>query len=908
MMNREKLLMDFGWRFHLGDITPPAIHPLLIMEVYLAAKSLRGRGAAAYEYNDDGWRTVNLPHDYVIEGTPSQQESSAGASLKREPAWYRRYFRLDPGDRGKRISLEFEGVATHCTVWVNGHQMIRHFGGYNGFEIDITDVAKYGDERNVVAVRVDVGEFEGWWYEGGGIYRHVWLHKTDPLHVGRYGTYIVSEDKGGQWENRVETTVCNSAEEAQSGVLCSRILDAAGRPVAECRDPFTVEAGGETVVYSLLHVKDPALWSPEEPNLYTLSSSIYVGDSRKDVYATTFGYRTILFDPEEGFFLNGVNLKIKGACVHEDFGGQGVGVSDNLKEFRIRRMKEMGCNGYRTAHNLHSEITLDLCDREGMLVMDENRWFESWGDGISQLEDMVRRDRNHPCVIFWSLGNEEPIQGFEAGKKIVRTMGRVIKKLDRTRPVLMAMHTGLLNGQATSVSDVIGVNYNQEILPEIHRANPTRPMVGSENYSVSDEPEADRARGIETWRLVKTLPYMMGYYIWTGIDYRGEHRYPTLLATCGGLDLNCRKKEDFYVYESFWKDAPMVHVGPHWNLTPDEEGMVEVTVVSNAETVELLCNGVSLGKKAADIFDLTPWRVPYTPGELTAIAYSGGKEVARDVVRTAGEPVGLALKLENDGVCANDEDCAVVSATAVDGSGTPVPTACGMVRFSVNGAGELLSTCSGDSRDLDPCPAASRRLYQGQCAAVIRVRAGRGPLEVRVEGDGLADGCLTVEPAACAGRPFVPVCGASSLRGWRISPVFTNRDSLEACIAAGVDDTWRSLEIGTGVYQPDFYNLEDDASFTRRTQFAAYYLNTPAPELASGREASLRFDQVQGKIEVTVRQGDRVWTGRKDDYEPGPAEVRVEGFAPEGAMEILARFEASDTSAGIIYPVHWMSV
>lgn len=906
-MNREKLLMDAGWKFHLGDVAPPEIHPLIIIEVYLATKSLRGRGAAAYEYDDRNWRNVDLPHDYVVEGTPSPKESSAGGSLKRETGWYRRYFQLDPSDRGKRLTLEFEGVCTHCTVWVNGHLMQRHFGGYNGFEIDITDVAKYGDERNVVAVRVDTGEFEGWWYEGGGIYRHVWLNKMDPLHVGRYGTYIISEDKGTHWENQVETTISNRSYEAHAGVLRSEIVDGAGRVVARTEDPFQVDSYEQTVVRTTLQVKNPALWSLESRNLYTLVSKIYVGSEQKDTYSTIFGYRTIRFDPDEGFFLNGINVKIKGACVHEDFGGQGVGLSDNLKRFRIRRMKEMGCNGYRTAHNPHSTATLDICDQEGMLVMDENRWFESWGDGISQLEDMVRRDRNHPSVVFWSLGNEEPIQGFESGKRITRAMRQAIKKLDKTRPVLLAMHTGLLNGQATSVSDVIGVNYNHEILAQIHEANPNTPMVGSENYSVSDEPEADRPSGIETWRLVKTLPYMMGYYIWTGIDYRGEHRYPTVLAPCGALDINCQPKEDFYVYQSFWKEEPGIHVGPHWNLTPDEDGTVEVTVTSNTESVELLCNGLSLGRRNGGVYDLTPWRIPYTPGELTAVGYDNGREVVRDTIRTAGPAKRLVLRAETEDACANGEDCIVVSATAVDENGVVVPTATNLVRFSVGMGGKLLSTCNGDPWDHIPCPADERPLYRGRCTAVIRVPGKAQSLQIRVEGKELQADTLILELTAGNTAPSVPLCKPTTLHGWRISPVCSSRQSLEELVNDGVDDRWRPLQVGTGAYQPEFYNLDDESSLTKGLQFAAFYLKTEAPVSMPGKRTYLRFDEAHGKLDVVIRQGEKSWRAKKEDYEPGHLIVPMDGWNEGENVEITAFMEVETSSSGITQPIHWFT-
>ena len=902
-MNREKRLLDQGWKFHLGDVEPPEIHPLLIIEVYRATKSQRGRGAAGREYDDSAWRTVDLPHDYAVEGTPSPKELSSHASLPRENAWYRRYFKLDEADRGKRITLEFDGVATHCSVWVNGHLMKRHFGGYNGFEIDVTDIVSYGAETNTIAVRVQNEEFEGWFYEGTGIYRHVWLNTTSPVCVGRYGTYIVSEKQTGDtWRSRVETTVRNDLYQPAEVTLRSTITAPDGTVAAVQEESFHMEPRSVCTRNTELQVENPALWSLEERNLYTLVSELLVDGERTDAYHTRFGYRTIEFDPDHGFFLNGKSVKIKGSCVHEDFGGQGNAYADNIKRYRIHQLQKMGCNGYRTAHNPHSVETMDICDEEGMLVMDENRWFESWGEGLEQLEDMVRRDRNHPCIIFWSLGNEEPIQAFESGKRVANAMRAAIKKLDATRPVMMAMHTGLLNGKATSVSDVIGANYNHQILDAVHAANPNTPIVGSENYSVSDEPEADRQGGIETWRLVNTRDYMMGYFIWTGLDYRGEHRYPTVLATCGGLDMNCLPKEDFYVYQMFWSEKPMVHVGPHWNLTPDADGNVQLNVYSNAERVELQLNGKKIAERKIDEYDLTPWTVPYAPGELRAIARNGESVVAEDVIRTASAAAKLALRVENLPVYDNGEDMALVSVHAVDAAGTPVPDADFEVRFSCTERGEIRSTCNGSEWDLVSCVSKARRLYNGRCAAVIAVRASDEPLIVRAEADGIEPAELTVPLEKGERRPFVEPVEASSLRGWKISPVVTARPDMKKILAEGPGADWYRTQVGVG-YQPEFFNLSGAASFERVEKYAIYYLKTKLPE-KTDEGLRLRFEEVNGKLDVFVLTEGSCFTGRKEIYEADALEVPVSGH-PGAEAEIYVFLEAGEVSSGIMMPVHW---
>ena len=906
---RERLLMDRGWKFHRGDVTLPAVHPALIIEVYRQTKSQRGRGPAAEEYDDTDWRTVDLPHDYAVEGTPDPDEPSAAGSLARPNAWYRRYFRLPESARSQRVTLTFDGIATHANVWVNGHLMARHFGGYMGFAVDMTDVARFGDDENVVSVFVHNEEPEGWWYEGAGIYRHVWLTLTDPVHVARCGVYVTNQaGEEDRWTTRASVTVENESDSSASVAVRARLMDDKGCAVAEALSaPREVAAGESAVFENTLCVERPALWLVDSPNLYRVIIEVLLDGDAVDRVETVTGFRTLAFSPEEGFFLNGRPMLIKGVCAHQDFGGEGIGQPDSLKRFRIRQLKAMGCNAYRTAHNPPSPEFLRLCDEEGLLVMDENRWFESYGEGLAQLEDMIRRDRNHPCVVFWSLGNEEPVQGFETGRRIFASMKKAVKRLDDTRPLLMAMHNGLMNGQAAAVCDVLGVNYNEAMIEAIHARNPDKPMIGSENYSLSDEPEANRALGIETWRLVKTLPYMSGCFIWTGIDYRGEHRYPTVLAACGALDINCLPRDDFYAYQAYWKDGPTVRLCPK-NAAPPEPGeTLRLGVYSNAEMVELFVNGRLAERRAIPEFDLPEWVLPYEPGEWKAVAMNGGRAVAEHTLHLGGAATALKLTLLTPEMRANGRDAALIVTQAVDAAGNPVPWAEGEARFEVLEGGRLSSTCSGAEDDHVPCPAAARKLHRGRCAAVVRLDNGRGAdveLTVRVTSPTLEGDTLVVALRGEGPVPEIPPVSSGNIRGFMISSAVTEAPDWEAFLREGPDDTFKPTAVGVG-YQPEFFRPDAEASFERYTQYARYYAKTRVPDGAGGADAVLRFEEVEGKLRAAVRVSGRLYEAQKPAGEVGRLDVPVPGLVDGAEAEIFLLMGADTTSCGLMRPVHW---
>jgi len=505
---RERLSMDFGWKFHLGDIPAPssASHG----EAYMNVKAGEAGSGAKPDFDDSAWRTVDVPHDWAVEGSFAPEHNlshgylPAGISATAAVGWYRKTFLLPPEDSGRRLRVEFDGVFRNCTVWLNGFRLGNNLSGYTSFAYDVTDAANCGGE-NVLSVRVDASAFEGWWYEGAGIYRHVWLVKTDPLAVAHWGTFVRAEllDSGDRFVSHdavltIETTVANEHDRDADCELVSEIIAPDGNAVATVRSQARLAAGERHDFAQTAAVPQPALWSVDSPNLYRLRTIVkgdpqgsHTGDPEGptaavaravDEYSTTFGIRSVRFDPDQGFFLNGKPLKLKGTCNHQDHAGVGVAVPDRINEFRIQRLKEMGSNAYRCAHNPPTPELLDACDRLGMLVMDENRILGSSPEVLGQLDSLVRRDRNHPCVIIWSLANEEPAQGTEAGARIAATMKRLVRRLDPSRPVTMAMN-GAWGSPTSAVLDVQGCNYFIDGYDDYHRRFPRHPMVGSETAS-----------------------------------------------------------------------------------------------------------------------------------------------------------------------------------------------------------------------------------------------------------------------------------------------------------------------------------------------------------------------------------------------------------------------------------------
>ena len=433
MTSEERLSLDRGWRFHLGDIPFPVITGHNAS--YSNAKAGKAWGAAAPDYDDGDWRVLDLPHDWVVEGPFDKEANLSQGYRPRGMAWYRRYIRLEPADHGRSFELQFDGIATHCTVWLNGTLVHRNFCGYTGFTVDLTPFASYGDQLNVIAIQVDANPQEGWWYEGGGLYRHTWLIKRNPVHIAADGVWAnpVRKDDG-TWELPVEATMKNDGAAPASVDVNVELIGPDGKSVAQARAHADSAPLNDAVARLSMPVSDPLLWSVESPTLYALRTTLKVEGAQVDQRVTRCGFRTIRFDADKGFFLNDKPVKLKGTCNHQDHAGVGVAVPDSIWDFRIRRLKDMGSNAYRCAHNPPAPEFLDACDRLGMLVMDENRNFNVSPEYVRQLEWMVRRDRNHPSVILWSVFNEETTQGTEMGYEMVRRMKAVVKRLDANAP------------------------------------------------------------------------------------------------------------------------------------------------------------------------------------------------------------------------------------------------------------------------------------------------------------------------------------------------------------------------------------------------------------------------------------------------------------------------------------------
>jgi beta-galactosidase len=782
---RETLSLDLGWRFHLGDIPLNSFPGGEGIRLYgpdithSGAMAGHAWGAAARGYDDKSWRQVNLPHDWVVEQPFDENAFKQQGYRPRGIAWYRRTFKLDPSDRGKNIELQFDGVATHCTVYFNGTPVHRNWCGYTSFYIDVTPMARYGEEINTIAVRVDAEAMEGWWYEGGGIYRHTWLVKRSPVHIITDGVYANPVKRAdGKWTIPAEITLANTGFDVVSASVDIGVFDSAGRRVADGRStPLSIVPLGEAVAKVSILVASPQLWSIDQPTLYTVQTVVLTDNKPADSVETICGFRTIRFDAKEGFFLNDQPLKLQGTCNHQDHAGVGVAVPDSIWEFRIRRLKEMGSNACRTAHNPPSREFLDICDRLGMLVMVETRHFNTSPEYMRQLEWLVRRDRNHPGVIMWSLFNEQPLEVNEEGMEMTRYMDAFVKRLDTTRPTTGGQNRGQLGRDgkanpknAAMTMDVVGINYQAYDYDKIRAAYPDKPMLSTEDTSqimTRGEYVTDKSRNIvasyddvfpgwdkyssarNAWAAIVRQPSFAGGFVWTGFDYRGEptpYGWPSVSSYFGAMDLCGFPKTEFYIRQALWvKDKPVLHLVPHWNWPGREDQPVKVMALTICDTVELLLNGKSLGEKPVDTFEMVSWEVPYAPGKLEAIGKTNGKQVSYFTVETTDKPVALRLVPDRNALAGDGSDAMPVTVEAIDKDGRPVPTANLAVEFEITGPGAIIGVGNGDPTSHEPEKGNKRSLFNGLAQIILQSRrGGSGDIVVRAKAEGLKSAESTI--------------------------------------------------------------------------------------------------------------------------------------------------------------------
>ncbi len=727
---RERTSLDRGFRFALGHASDPE-RDFGLGTGYFSylAKAGFGDGPASPEFDDRAWRLIDLPHDWAVEA-PFDARAKASHGFKavghgfpeRSVGWYRQNFFVPESDLGRRVRIEFDGIYRAAQVFVNGLLVGQEPSGYLGASYDVTEYLNYG-AGNVIAVRVDASEEEGWFYEGAGIYRHAWLLKTDPLHIARYGTWVRSElNAGGDATVRVDTTLENEGKKSADYVVERSVLGEDGRVLANA-EPVAARLGaGANAVHSVtLRLSAPRLWSLETPVLHKLATVVRRGGLVADRVETPFGIRSAHFDPDKGFFLNGTRVELKGTNNHQDHAGVGVAVPDALLEFRIRRLKEMGSNAYRTSHHPPAPELLDICDRLGMLVIDENRLMGVNEMHMRQLDQMIRRDRNHPSVILWSLGNEEwGIEGDLKGVRITTSMQDYANRLDPTRLTTVALSGW---GGSSTVVKAAGVNYIVKKLPDRQHAEfPWQVILGTEETTTNatrgiyfdDRPKAhlapqengDSGGNAEIgWKYYAQRPYTAGVFFWTGFDYRGEPTpfdFPAISSQFGILDTCGFPKDGFYYLKSWWGREDVLHVFPHWTWPGREGQTIEVRAHSNLDEIELFVNGASQGRKKMDPNGHLAWQVRYAPGKLLAQGYRSGHLVLTKEIETTGSATALGLQADRTNIRADGTDLAVVTVDLRDQAGRIVPTANQRVNFDLQGPGRIIGVGNGDPSCHEP--------------------------------------------------------------------------------------------------------------------------------------------------------------------------------------------------------------
>jgi beta-galactosidase len=895
----SRLLLDRGWRFHEGDIPlePPVGHH----QTYLSVKAGNARGAAAIDWDDSDWATVTLPHDWASAQPFVESANVSQGYRPRGMGWYRRSFRLEEADRGQRLELQFGGIATRSTIWVNGSVVARNFSAYNAITVDITPFARFGDEPNVIAIQVDATAMEGWWYEGAGLYRHVWLAKRPPLSIATDGVHCDPRLIDGRWQVPVAVTLESIADAPQKARVTAILRDPDGREVARQSTTATVAPLGTGLAALRIDAGNVRLWSVETPLLYTVEI-IAEGANRPDRRIIPIGFRTIAFDAQRGFLLNGRSVKLKGVCLHQDHAGVGVAVPDALLAWRLQRLKDFGCNAIRCSHNAQAPEFYALCDRMGFLVMDENRIFNPAPENMAQLTWLVRAHRNHPSIILWSVFNEEPMQGTESGVEMVRRMRAAVRALDDSRPVTAAMNGSFYAPHNVSqVVDVMGFNYYPNDYDRFHALNPTRPATSSEDTSAfmtrgafASDPDSHVISSMDeeaagwgathraSWKAIVDRPFIAGGFVWTGFDYHGEptpYAWPTIASFFGVLDLCGFAKTAYDIRRAQWiDDAVVVGVAPHWSRPRREGQAIDLLVTSNADRVRVRVNGRVIGEQDCDRIMGNKFTAIYAPGMLEVEALKGGHVAARAVHHTAGPAVALRLTPVRAALQGDGEDVVAVTVDAVDARGHPVPDEQRKVRFAVSG-GALIGVGNGDPNSHESEKAPERSLFNGLAQLIVQAGEGRGRLTIEAQADGLRAARLVLPVMAAQIRPFVAVQPAAAMvTEWRLSPAFAERPDPAIRPADGDNNLWAFTRSGTAV-------AADDAPTWR-----VWRADLPVRKRIAAQGGRLVLDRVAGRAELWI-DGRRVAT---KDEAPGA----LAGDVPAGARQVavLVQSVAGQTS------------
>ena len=776
---RQRINFDENWKFHFGNASDPVKDFNYGIETIFAKSGNKSNTAISPDFNDSAWRTLNLPHDWAVElpfvNSPNFDVMAHGykpvGGLFPETSigWYRKKFYINKKDSAKKISIAFDGIFRDAIIWINGFYLGNNKSGYIGAEFPISDYLDYQNE-NTIVVRVNATQYEGWFYEGAGIYRHVWLKKNNELHINDNELFIHSKQNGKNATVSVEIPVINSKNIMANGNAYSYITDRAGKRIASATPyNFKLNANGKTLIKQQVNVSDPRLWNVDDPYLYRVITIIKQGNKTIDSINTRFGIRTVEVK-NTGLFVNGKYTKIKGVCAHQDHAGVGSALPDYLQYYRIGLLKQMGANAYRATHNPPTPELLAACDSLGMLVMNETRLLNSSAEYLGQFERLILRDRNHPSVFMWSIGNEEGwIQTNSKGKRIAQTLLKKQKELDPYRTATYGADLANVFNGINEIIPVRGFNYRSAAIDDYHRDHPNQPMMGTEMgstvttrgiYKVDSVnaylPDQDItapwwASTAETWwKPAAERPWYLGGFVWTGFDYRGEptpFKWPNINSHFGVMDMCGFPKNIYYYYQSWWTDKDVLHISPHWNWKGEEGKPIDVWVNSNADNVELFLNGKSFGKKEMPRNSHLKWSIPYEQGKLEAVAYKKEKRLVSSR-ETTGEPAEVVITPYKTTMTADGKDATVINVSIIDKNGREVPEANNLVQFTLEGDAQIIGVGNGDPSSHEPDKFLEgnwqRKAFNGKLQVIVQSGKTPGIIKFKAISKGLWDGSTDI--------------------------------------------------------------------------------------------------------------------------------------------------------------------
>ena len=773
---RTHLNIDNDWKFYLGhaaDVKKDFNYGTTPLFLKAGQGMAKNTTCIAAEFDDADWQKVDLPHDWVVDLPFIKSEdylleahgfkAVGGFYPENSIGWYRKFLTLNPLDSGCHYSLQFDGIFRDSKVWLNGHYLGGIFSGYNGFSLDITDYLNF-HAPNILVIRADATQSEGWFYEGAGIYRHVFLNKYNNTHFEKEKTFVNTQLQGENANVSCSFLLKNEQNTSAKTQIFTYILNSKGEKVSNTKKIANNLKINELQTVKIdLKLAKPILWSLENPYQYSVVSILKNGDKTIDSFQTKFGVRTIRFDAEKGFFLNEKNIKINGVCNHQDHAGVGNAVPDALNVYRLRLLKEMGVNAFRASHNPPSPELLDACDSLGILVLDETRLMGSSAETMSQFENLLYRDRNHPSIFLWSIGNEEGwIHTTDVGKRIAETMLRKQQEIDPSRTATYAADVGNVFEGINSVIPIRSFNYRHQFVDDYHRDHPNQPILGTEMGSTVTTrgiAEVDSVRAYvpdnditapwwsstaeQWWSKSATRPYWAGSFIWTGFDYRGEptpYHYPNINSHFGVMDVCGFPKNIYYYYQSWWTQKDVLHLSGHWNHEGKEGKSINVWCNSNADNVTLFLNGKNLGQKIMPRNGHLEWNVPYEKGVLSAVGVKNRRSFSTKI-ETTEAAFRIVLTTDKKTLLPDGKDVVVVNASVVDKQGREVQFADNLIQLSLEGGAKIIGCGNGDpsSHEPDHCKndAWQRHLFSGKCQFIIQSTTKTSKIIVKAKSEGL---------------------------------------------------------------------------------------------------------------------------------------------------------------------------